>query len=348
MNIFDNSNIITKNTDDVPFVGISSFSLEDATINLITEKILNNVDLIQENIYYQNESNSYHNIDHSINFEEDTYTYSIKIRSINTKKIKLKINSSYIIFNLVNNSIVDSNTIGSINKLKDNTYLLTITGNATGQGNYGIHFINELNNESFAGDLTKGIVIYYEQLEKKPHMTSYIETERSAGNLELETKLIESSNFFFSTRVRFYTNSYDIQQLNDFLKYNPAGFWIVRTEENVISLILSDGNTQNQLDISITDSSRWQYIALINDNDNWTLYVANKTDGVQKQTINFSMNINGMNKYIVYSDDAADNSLLNGRFADIYFSNYRNLNGDILWTEDKIIEQYQEEYIYKR
>lgn len=346
----------TYRDDDVPFPGVRSFAVEEATENLLSsdsasfENSVGNwgtnldatISVSDDYAWIGEKSLKVENTDGD--FSEATGSYIQYVRNHMTDDYNYYTISMYvyspttIIVRLDNLNFIASN--GDIS-LKE----FTIPG-----GQWKRIWATIYYDEPTAGGLRMGVRSDYAgqtfyidgaQFEAKPFPTSFVDGSRPNGRLELEnTAYVDMNNLVLTGWFKFF----DIQRKTIWQRViekatgrtGKNGFVLYNTSNIYFDV---DGTRISFFDNP--ETNKWYYIILIFDNgintarvyDGEAIYEVVITKTVPENENNISLGC------AVWS--STQEVIMNGLVSNFFIGKYRKPNGEIIWTDDYIREVYE-------
>ncbi len=359
----DGSLCVTYRDDDIPFPGVRSFAVEEATTNYWNNDItdyaykINSGDVTFENTVYNGRpalkcivtgtdpfiriafKHSAGNINPG-----DTYTASIGVAALNSEITGLDDTAAHLYFTKSDFSGFarpDHNWGKAGNRIYA-TYTRPIDGtDGFTTSFYACVFFKE------AGTF----YLYDYQLEKKPFATSFVDGSRPNGNLRIPVDLASMDDFVLSFWVKM--NPYYLQDSNKYFSIGDmkdAQNWNFDIQIRCYSPDLPCVRILKRENGNLTYSDIYEEENLAID---WAMITFVYDDGIIKLFYNGQKAIE--NSFIV-PNMYGNNELLVGHptgafwpgqtgglglISNLYTGKYRKPNGEIIWTDDYIREVYE-------
>lgn len=343
----DGSLCTTARDDDIPFQGVKSYAVEEATTNLIDFSNIPNAivacSFTKYNYKYDitTDSNNTAHVFRISNFSFTTSTATVSFyisKSSTVSAVRFNLYNKYTggnelwgYFNLTTKYL--SVTIGYNEKVIDlgDWWYISLTSDVTTGNNFNLDIVTE--------DEDKKIIIKKPQVEQKPFATSFVDGSREYGKLNITDFSIPMDNFVMSFWINFQgkSNTYghifslydDIGNLVSPYTTTLDNFnWQIRDENGNVSY------TSYESGVFTGNTNEWQFVVIILDENGLKVY----RNGVLKQSLTFTRRANVFNRIIFYSSSYTGLSYL---LSNLFIGEYKDKNGKVIWTDEYIQEVYE-------
>jgi hypothetical protein len=356
----DGSLCTTARDDDIPFQGVKSYAVEEATTNLIDFSNIPNAivacSFTKYNYKYDitTDSNNTAHVFRISNFSFTTSTatvsfYISKSSTVSTVRFNLynKVTGSNELwgeFNIINENLenITAGYNGKVVDLKDWWYI-SLTADVT--------INNDFNLDIVVYDENKKLIIKKPQIEQKPFATSFVDGSRNYhGVLKFPDIHINSYNFvqnFWCNLTKREENILWHHIVDTQFNTEANGIFIgfrgnaVSNPNKLVLYIRKDGlgteNLINSVD-GTTIKHEWHMYTVVGDNGSIKVYFDGNLVYTTVMPYNYNSDdvIIGRNFY--NENEQTSNGFL---ISNLFIGEYKDKNGNVIWTDEYIQEVYE-------
>ncbi|NUU94836.1 hypothetical protein XO10_00700 [Marinitoga sp. 1135] len=355
----DGSLCVTLHDDDVPFEGVKSFAVEEGTTNLIADR--------KDKLWITSsgrgvtmtdlgiDSNGWRKYALSGTWTGGTYPYIVNIGSITFTGgsyysaqclIKFSDESKFTNFGGINYVNQPMNNEGNRYHIKYNDYYKFINEgfsyvDTTTQVGYLV--FRPLEGQTF--DPNKDFIwVKNIQVEQKSFTTSFVNGTRPYGQFKFSKKM-DYKNLVLSTWFKInkvnnpYPRIFD-QTPDDTNSVDDFGFYY----EQITSKFKLKANTIELLSSYISNSdvtNKWWFVVIGFDNDIGFIKLYDENSLFWDTTFTNNINNESVKQYMFkIGDSGTKQRLLNGLISNLFIGDYKDKDGNVIWTDEFIQEIY--------
>ncbi len=375
----DGSLCVTLREDDIPFPGVKAFAVEEGSTNEAAASTQSFVNISVTNLgnigpngtpaVLLTETTDTTAVSHELKYTNTatttTYTISLYAKAAGRKIIEIggiQMNASgwYPKFDLSTGAYVGNTPTGSytIDYVGNGWYRITLTHTVTATG-YPICVImpnDDAGNRSYLGDGRDALYVAGIQVEAKPFATSFVDGTRTFGQMKLPVAKTENmvlAGWFKPTGVYSGTSATGeearIINIEPIYSGDQLRFMYQKGTATVLGQPLQTfgiRTTQSGTDVATWTTktyppNQWYFWVFILDNGVYTAYIFD-TDGTY-ETITHTVDMSTLtsDNILVGCRPATKFGTANGLIANLYIGDYRDNNGNIIWTDEYIQQVYK-------
>lgn len=339
----DGSLCVTYRDDDIPFPGVRSFAVEEATTNLFSLPVTEYYPFDTWNILEPDPTGRFESVIRANPGASYVYkTISTTIDSAYSSQVWCYVSPDCdsTLVRLRNEYSLTGNA--NYNLTKKGTWQLLELENIIAKSESCRLVLN-------AGGLsfTTGYVLFARlQLEQKPFCTSYVDGSRPDGLLKIRLDLDVNDavvNFWFKIGSIFELDSFGGTRIIAFSgDIPPQNRFFIRADGYTNNATLKfydsiDGVGPNlKSTMENIDLVKWNMFTIVFDNGLIKIYLN------ENLLTQYTVSLNPIALKYLNIPEITPEYLKTGFWSNLYFGKYRKPNGEIIWTDEYIREVYEE------